>query len=129
MLQEGKLLGLQIDASSQRVLQDAEWEAVSDLGRYSIFLGQSYPCMMEIEPAVHNGDDGLPFIKPGCVFIARRRIFDLAAPDLCHFPLDGSAMLGCKLPNCYSGQQSAPMWIVPSLRNFDEWYAKNDEHL
>lgn len=110
-----------IDAS-QRDLRGAEWEAISDLGRYSIFLGESYPRVMEIPP-MHTSGDGLPFIKPGCVFIARRRIADWAAPapDLCRFSLDGSAMLGCTLPSCYSRQQSAPMWIVSSLRNFDDW--------
>ena len=115
-----------IDAS-ERDLCGTKWEVISDLGQYSIFLGESYPRMMEI-PLMHTGGDGLPFIKPGCVFTARRRIADWGtpSPDLCRFPLDGSAMLGYNLPSCYSSQQSTPMWIVPSLRNFDDWNAEEN---
>ena len=116
--------------AGQRDLRGAQWEVVPDLGEYSIFLGKSYPRMIEITPrmmsmdcSMHAGDDGLSFLKPGCVFIAHHRISDWAtpSPDLCRFSLDGSAMLGCNLPSCYSSQETAPLWIVPSLQNFKDW--------
>jgi len=122
--------------AGQRDLWGAQWEVVPDLGEYSIFLGKSYPRMIEIKPwmmstdcSMDAGDDGLPFLKPGCVFIARHRISDWAAPspDLCRFPLDGSAMLGCNLPSCYSGQETTPLWIVPSLQNFQDWNEHDPE--
>ena len=58
----------------QRDLRGVQWEVVPDLGAYSMFLGKSFPRMMRITPrmmstdcSMHSGDDGLPFLKPGCV--------------------------------------------------------------
>ena len=63
--------------AAQRDLGGAQWEVIHDLGEYSIFLEKIYPRMMEITPRmVQTRDDGLPFLKPGCVFIARHRISD-----------------------------------------------------
>src|SRR4051812_41985983 len=49
----------------QRDLRGAQWEAVPDLGEYSMFLGKSYPRMIRISPQMmsmdclmHAGDDG-----------------------------------------------------------------------
>ncbi|XBI13975.1 hypothetical protein VPH35_140628 [Triticum aestivum] len=103
-------------------LAGAHWERKHDLGAYSLFIGMNYPLMIELAPSVHDAQD-LPFMKHGCICSMHERIrsWNGDFPDLCRFSLNEDLALGVELTSNQARARCPPIWLVPSMRNAEDW--------
>ena len=103
-------------------LQGARWQNFWYLGARSMFIGHSYPLMLEMPRSGHD-QNGLPFLTQRCVFIAHSCSSTETGrlPELCRYSVDGPPTMGVYLKSCEEEQHDNLVWLVSSLCNRDEW--------
>ena len=106
-----------------------QWEMVSDLGAYSLFLGVNYPIILPVGGA----DLARGYLtRSNCVYTSPMSAWQckMPLPEICRFSLNGeddvvafsTGTLAKKNTDFVRlGLVKTPLWFIPSFRNARDW--------